>query len=259
MRRSVSRLFTFTILLFLHYQCAPSDNFIIEHQVSGPIETNCYLLYDTDSKEAALFDVGGPVDSLVSIITERQLKLKYIFATHCHMDHLEGVPLIRNRFPDALLCYNQQDYDSFLVSIEWGIKHFDPGMTEELKQNPATAKWFDYDLAAFGPPQVYLEDNQIYKLGKLQIRTILSPGHSIGSICYQVEDVLLSGDVLFYRTAGRTDLIGGSTEDLVKSVRRLYTMFPDGTKVYPGHDQPTDIGSEKKENKKITLEQVYIK
>jgi hydroxyacylglutathione hydrolase len=259
MKLSIFRQLAIAILIFQQYQCAPSNNFIIEHQVTGPIETNCYLLYDPDSKEVALFDVGGPVDSLVSIMTERQLKLKYIFATHCHMDHLEGVPLIRSRFPDALLCFNQQDYDSFLVSIEWGIKHFDPRMTEGLKQNPATAKWFDYDLSVFGPPQICLEDNQTCNLGNLQIRTILSPGHSVGSICYQVADVLFSGDVLFYRTTGRTDLIGGSTEDLVRSVRRLYTMFPDDTKVYPGHDQPTDIGSEKKENKKITMDQVYIK
>ena len=251
--------FRFVIFLIIFFGCASPDEYVILHQVTGPINTNCYLLYDIKSKEAALFDVGGPVDSLLSAITEKNLKVKYIFATHCHMDHLEGVPFIRKLFPGALLCYNNEDYKDFLVSIDWGIKNFDPKMTEALKNNPETAKWFEYDLSIFGPPDVNLADGQIYPLGALKIHTILSPGHSRGSICYYVGTVLLSGDVLFYRTAGRTDLLGGSTQELVGSVRRLYSQCPDETIVYPGHGRPTDIGSEKMNNKKITVDQVNMK
>lgn len=258
MNRFILRYIIFCFFIFALIGCASND-FIVHQQVTGPIKTNCYLLYDKDSMEAALFDVGGPVDSLISIIKEKQLTLKYIFATHAHMDHLEGLPFIRKIFPNALLCYNREDYNNFLLSIDWGIKNFPPEVTEALKQDSATAKWFEYDLSIFGPPDINVEDNQIFKLGNLEIRTIISPGHSIGSICYQVGNILFSGDVLFYRTVGRTDLIGGSKEELVKSVRRLYTLFPDETKVYPGHNQLTDIGSEKKENKKITIDKVNLK
>jgi glyoxylase-like metal-dependent hydrolase (beta-lactamase superfamily II) len=175
------------------------------------------------------------------------------------IDHLEGVLSVREKFPDASLCYNKDDYANFLHTIEWGEKNMNPELTKAMKQDSAMSKWFEYDLSIFGPPDIYLEDDQGYKLGKLKIRTILSPGHSPGSICYQVGNVLFSGDVLFYRTVGRTDLLGGSTEELVKSVRRLYAQFPDETVVYPGHNQFTDIGSEKKDNKKINLENVYMK
>lgn len=243
------------VIFFLFQFCSTSvEDFKVVRQVTGPIETNCYLLYDVKSREAALFDIGGTIDSLLKIIQEEKLKLKYIFASHCHMDHLEGVPKIRDMFPKAKLCYNKEDYQDFLMSIDWSIKQFDPKLTELLRQDSATAKWFEYDLTIFGPPDINLEDNQIYKLGKLKIRTILSPGHSKASICYYVGNILFSGDVLFYRTVGRTDLLSGSTENLVKSVRRLYTLLPDETLVYPGHNQYTDIGSEKKENTRISFD-----
>jgi glyoxylase-like metal-dependent hydrolase (beta-lactamase superfamily II) len=227
-------------------------------QVTGPIQTNCYLLYDATSKEAALFDVGGPIDSLMAVITAKQLKLKYVFATHCHMDHLEGVPFVREKYPDALLCYNQKDYQDFLVCREWMLENWNAEELQAMRQDSATAQWFEYDFSIFGPPDILLEDDQIYQLGKLKIKTILSPGHSIGSICYQVDQVLFSGDVLMYRTVGRTDLIHGSIEDLVRSVRRLYTLL-DSTIVYAGHYKTTDIGSEKRENKKITVDKVNMK
>jgi hydroxyacylglutathione hydrolase len=259
MKTPVIRCYISALLVLLLAQCAPSSDFVVLHQVTGPIETNCYLLYDAKSKEAALIDVGGPVDSLISVITERQLSLKYIFATHCHMDHLEGVPLIKGKYSNALLCYNEKDYRDFLVCREWMIENWNPEELQAMRQDTALAKWFEYDFSIFVKPDICLEDNQTYKLGNLTIQTILSPGHSIGSMCYHVDNVLFSGDVLFYRTVGRTDLLGGSTEELVRSVRKLYALFPDETKVYPGHGQCTDIGSEKRENKKITSDNVNMK
>ena len=82
-------------LLWLMAACSPSNNFVVLRQATGPIMTNCYLLYDEASKEAALFDVGGPIDSLLMYIEENDLTLKYVFATHCHMDHIEGIPVAK--------------------------------------------------------------------------------------------------------------------------------------------------------------------
>jgi len=111
---------------------------------------------------------------------------------------------------------------------------------------------FDFEL--IGKPDIFLKDDKIYKLGNLSIKTFLSPGHSRGSICFHVENALFSGDVLFYRNIGRTDFPkSGGHQELVKSIRRLYKLLPDETKVYPGHGLFTDIGSEKRGNSKITM------
>jgi hydroxyacylglutathione hydrolase len=245
-------------LAFLVVSCTRSGELIVLHQETGPVKTNCYLLYDAKSKEAALIDVGGAIDSLVDRIQEDNLNLKYIFATHVHMDHVEGVPQIEERFPGALLCYNKDDYEDFLTSREWMIQHF-PSMVEEMMKIPEYKKWFEYDMSMFKKPDIYLEDGQTYKLGNLEIKTFLSPGHSRGSICFYVGDVLFSGDVLFHRQVGRTDLIGGSKEDIVESVRRLYAELPEATRVYPGHGEFTDIGSEKRANEEVSIDAVNVK
>ncbi len=258
MKNSTSKMLALSGLTALIISCSQPGELVIQHQVTGPIETNCYLIYDARSKEAALIDVGGPIDALVAHIRENNLRLKYIFATHVHMDHVEGVPQIQKQFPEALLCYNRDDYEDFLISREWLGEHF-PDMMAQMRQAKQFEKWFAYDMAVFKEPDLELEDNQSYKLGNLEIRTFLSPGHSRGSICFHAQDVLFSGDVLFYRQVGRTDLLGGSKEAIVKSVRRLYTSLPDTTRVYPGHGEFTDIGSEKRENEEVTIDAVTVK
>jgi glyoxylase-like metal-dependent hydrolase (beta-lactamase superfamily II) len=111
MNYKISSLFFWLVIILFILSCSTSENLIVLRQKTGPIDTNCYLLYDVKSKEAALFDVGGPIDSLITHIKNKNLKLKYIFATHCHMDHIEGIPEIMDRYPDALLCYNKEDYE----------------------------------------------------------------------------------------------------------------------------------------------------
>ncbi len=258
MKKKFGLLFLLFGLPFLLIACAKSGELVVLHQVTGPIDTNCYLLYDAQSKEAALIDVGGPIDTLVAHIEENDLDLKYIFATHVHMDHVEGVPQIQEKFPDALVGYCQLDCEDFLNMPGWVKEHY-PEMYAGMMKNPEIKKWEEYDLTIFVNPDIYLEDDQIYKLGNLEIRTFLSPGHSAGSICFYVEDVLFSGDVLFYRQVGRTDLLGGSKENISKSVQRLYAELPDTTKVYPGHGEFTDIGTEETENEEVRVDGVTIK
>jgi hydroxyacylglutathione hydrolase len=104
-----------------------------------------------------------------------------------------------------------------------------------------------------GTRDVLVKDNDESALGAAKIRAILAPGHSRGSICYQVGHMLFSGDVLFYRNTGRVDLPGGGGRDtLTESIDRLYSMLPDETIVHPGHGYPTDIGSEKRENPRVS-------
>ena len=245
------------ILLLFVGACSHSDNFIVLHQVTGPGETNTYLMYDVKSKEAALFDVGGSIDTLESVIAEKGLELKYIFITHCHVDHVYGVPIIRKRYPEAKLCFSKEEWEDTKRYSQWE-NELDPDIVAKIKagfeENPESEELMNFNFKLLGNPDIYLTDNQVIRLGYLKIRTLLSPGHSRGSICFYIDDVLFSGDLLFYRSVGRTDLPTGSKEDIIKSVRRLYTLLKEETKVYPGHGQFTDIDSEKKENKYVTID-----
>lgn len=252
MNRKTRSLFSFLILSLLLLFCAPSDTLKVLHQVTGPIQTNCYLLYDTKSKEAALIDIGGPIDSLLTHITRNNLKLKYIFATHCHMDHIEGVKPVKRKFPNALLCYNKAEHEDFFIFVDWMEEHMDPKELQMMKNYPGLKKWFEYDLTKFDEPDLYVEDNQIYRLGNAKIKTILSPGHSRGHMCYHAGNILFTGDVF-----GHVRLLGASKEEQVRSVKRLFTCFPDETKIYPGHGPFTNIGSKKKEKKWNTLSYNY--
>lgn len=239
----------------INLHCSKPGQLVVEHQVTGA-ETNCYLLYDTKSKEAALFDVGGPIDSLLDIIYGENLGLKYFFFTHGHGDHVVGFPGVRNKFPDAETCIHKQDYEDLFVFQEWLISHFGKETIDEWCRDPEFKKLMDFDPKKFDTPDIFLEDDQSFKLGEFEIATIYSPGHSPGSICFYVDGILFSGDVLFNRKIGRTDLLHSSPEDMIRSVQNLYKLLPDETIVYPGHGEFTDIGSEKKENLEIRADTV---
>ena len=246
---SLGIIFIVTAILAAN-NTTPESLKVISQTLPPPIETNCYLFYDEISGEAALVDVGGPIDTLISVIKEKDLKLKYIFITHCHPDHVYGLPVVEKHFPDAKICMSRADYEDAKLYTQWE-KKLPPDDVAEIKKFPEVVKMMNFDISNVCTPDIFIEDNQTCKLGGLEIRTIISPGHSRGSVCYHVGNVLFSGDVLFYRTVGRTDLEGMSWESLVGSVRRLYSLLPDETIVYPGHMQETTIASEKKENAKI--------
>ena len=244
MRNKHSFFLFFVILLQL--SCTRTEDFKVLHEVTGGIETNCYLIYGVNSKEAALIDPGGPVDTLMTFIKENALDLKYIFITHGHIDHVFGIPDIKELYPRVKMCMHEEDYRDLFTQKEWAIENYGSEFLEYLKSNPETIKFLDFDMHSIGVPDLFVEDNQSFQLGKIEITAIHSPGHSPGGICYFTGNALFSGDVLFYRTVGRTDTQHGSTEDQINSVRKLYKTFPDSTIVYPGHFQPTDIGSEKR-------------
>ena len=254
MKNIFPRSLLFVIAAFLGVTGFLSGEIIVRQEVAGPNETNCYLIYDSISKEAAMIDAVGPINSLIEVIEKNSLKLKYIFATHSHMDHIFGIPGLKKRFPDALFGINRKEFEDLFLFKDWMEKNADPRELQEMKQNPDIAAWFEYDLSAFPVPDIWLEDNQVYTLGESKITALLTPGHSAGGTSFLVRDMLFSGDLLFYRTAGRTDGLGGSKSELIKSIQRLYKMLPDSTKVYPGHGQSTDIASEKKENVRVRPE-----
>jgi len=219
---------------------------------------NSYLIYDSKSNEAAIIDVGGPIDTLVSFIADNNLRLKYFLFTHCHYDHVMGLPNIRNQFPEAKVCLTKAAFEDMQIQKQWGAENLGQEWLDMMNADPITQKMLDFDPSTFPAPDIYLEDNQILKLGNLNIKALFTPGHSRGHMCFYVNGSLFSGDVLWYRTVGHTGFLGGSKDDIIKSVRKLYDLLPDATIVYPGHGPFTDIKSEKRENKKITVNSVYL-
>jgi hydroxyacylglutathione hydrolase len=244
-----SRIVLLLVLVFVCSSFLFSQELVIKQQIAGPIKTNCYLLYDAASKEAALIDVGGPVDELLQIIEKEGLALKYILITHGHIDHLEGIPEIKKKFPSAKLCLTKADYDDFLLYQDWCRQNVDKSETAKfMLTTPEFKKWFEYDIKNFIKPDVFIEEGQVFNLGGLEIKTLSTPGHSRGSVSYLVNGSLFSGDLLFIKGTGVIDMLGSSQEDFDKTFKKLSEIIPDNTMIYRGHGKSFDFGTGKKEN-----------
>jgi glyoxylase-like metal-dependent hydrolase (beta-lactamase superfamily II) len=243
----------FGLLVVAFIACTSGPDLIVKQEVTG-LGTNCYLIFDSQSKDAALIDVGGPIEVLLTEITDQRLTVRYFFVTHGHPDHIAGLPDLWQRFPQAQLCMHEADFDDMELIQKWLIEEVGPVTPADIVENPEMARLLALDVDSFKEPDIFVGDTDVFKLGSLSIRALHSPGHSPGSVCYQAGDMLFSGDVLFHRAVGRVDLPNSSAEDQISSVRRLYSELPDSTEVYPGHGEPTDIGTEKYENTEITLD-----
>lgn len=249
--RSISGCCALAFVVFA-FAAPVAAELIVDREIVGRVQTNCYLIYDSETNEAALIDVGGPIPRLRTIVDEKGLEVKYIFITHAHPDHLAGVPAMREQFPHAKLCMSRQEYEDTSLYRKWqGV--LDPKEVAQILSDPAAAELMNFDATCAWPVNVFVEDGQTFALGNVIIRAMLLPGHSRGGISYVAGGNVFTGDVLFFHSVGRTSF--GDTngwDTLVTSVRRLYSSLPDDTAVYPGHRQSTDIGTEKRENPRIS-------
>lgn len=194
------------------------------------LQENCYIASD-ETGEAVIIDCGAfyPEErqAIVDYITTNNLTPKHLLATHGHLDH---------NFGNNTIC------DVFHLQPE--VSHRDKNLIDTLKNQ---GRHFynmelDYD---FPPVGHYLEDNEIITFGNHGISVIETPGHSKGSVVFYIptENVLFSGDTLFYRSIGRTDFAEGSMFMIINSLHRL-AQLPDNTRVLPGHGIETTIGDE---------------
>lgn len=191
----------------------------------GAMQTNCYLAYDEISKDAYFFDCGGRnIEKLNSFIKENSLNLKYIILTHGHGDHIEGLNLLAESYPNAKVYIGKEEKD-FL---------YNAGLS--LSENI-----FGEQFVFKGEP---IEVSEGEMIG--EFKTIDTPGHTIGSKCFyhKESNILISGDTLFRRSYGRYDLPTGNMDALFDSLYKL-SKLPEETIVYSGHSQETTIGEEK--------------
>jgi glyoxylase-like metal-dependent hydrolase (beta-lactamase superfamily II) len=183
------------------------DQAEITKVVVGPYDNNVYVVRCKQTGDAVLLDAANEHEKLLELC--RTLGVRTVLETHGHFDHIQAIPQVRD------------------AGYEVGVTAEDAAML------PA----YDY----------LLEDDSIIEVGRLRLRTLLTPGHTPGSMCFEVEGspVLLSGDTLFPGGPGNTSFEGGDFDTIIRSIEeRIFSKFAPETIVMPGHGADTTIGTE---------------
>lgn len=187
-------------------------NLIIKRFISPPNDTNVYVLINGD--EAAVIDVANSHDDISSVLHEMGVGLKYMLATHGHRSHISSLLMLREKI-GGMICLHKDD------------SHFLKEIGSDLE------------------PDIFIKDNHSLKLGGIMIKAFHTPGHTMGSLCFHVRvaNALFTGDTLLKREFGK---IWGphSMGLMLRSLKRLNSMIPPKTTVYPGHGSQTTMSAE---------------
>jgi glyoxylase-like metal-dependent hydrolase (beta-lactamase superfamily II) len=199
---------------------------------AGAFQCNCSVIACGDTKDAVVIDPGGEVDRIKQIVDHYDLTVRAIIHTHAHLDHI----------------YCTRDVKE-AHGGEVGLHRDDMFLYQGFAMQAAMFGWQARETT---PVERFLEHGDEVVFGKRKARVVHTPGHTPGSICFEVVDgsdtVLFAGDTLFRRSVGRTDLPGGDGKQLARSIReRLYTLAPNAL-VVPGHGPSTTIGEEARLN-----------
>jgi hydroxyacylglutathione hydrolase len=196
----------------------------------GPLQCNCSILGDETSGEAIVIDPGDEISRILALIDKHRLTVKQILVTHAHIDHIAGAHQLK-QLTGAPILYNQRDIP--LVNVM-----------------DVQASWIGVPTPKVSAPDEDLKDGQTISIIGLSGTIIHTPGHTQGSSCLYLPDhtLLIAGDTLFNGSIGRTDLPGGNTQQLLKSIHDRLLTLPDEVKVIPGHGPNTSIGTEREKN-----------
>ncbi len=196
---------------------------------------NTYVVYDTDTLEAAVVDPGmlsaEDRKTFDDYITLKNLKLIQIINTHMHLDHCFGANYIRDKY-------------GVKVAANSGDAKLGRELNMQFHAFGGRGELCGVDI------DINLVDGDSVEIGRGRLLVIQTPGHSPGGICFYCPEAkfVLTGDTLFHRSIGRTDLEGGNSQQLYDSIHRKLFVLPEDTRVFPGHMGPTTIGEEKKYN-----------
>lgn len=196
----------------------------------GPLQTNCYILLDDQTRQALIFDPGFSPEAAIEAL--QGYTVQAIILTHGHWDHVYGVQAVKNatRAP-VWISEIEQDWLTNPMLNRSGYR------TDLLK------------VVCDGPaPDRLLREGETFDFAGHRFSILHTPGHSPGSLSFATDGFVIAGDALFQRSIGRTDLPGGSMEALVTAIREKLFALPDETVVLPGHGPATTIGQEKELN-----------
>ena len=207
----------------------------INRYVVGMVQTNCYIVINDETKECFIIDPGASGKQLAEKIKQDNLIPVAILLTHGHFDHAGGADDLAKEF-DIKIYAHEAEEDTLhdpQKNVSWMV-----GAKES----------YDAD--------VFLKDSKIVNLAGFDIKVLHTPGHTEGGCCYYIadEEFVFTGDTLFAQSVGRTDFPGGSMSQIVRSIReKLMTLNKAGNletdiMVYPGHNDPTTIETERMEN-----------
>jgi len=204
----------------------------------GALQCNCSILGDEASGEAIVVDPGDDIPRIMALLAKHKLTVQQILITHAHIDHIAGAASLK-QLTGAPILYNQRDLPL-------------------VKMMDVQAGWLGMATPDVEPPDDTLDDGRVIAIGVsaeqgrsgLTGNILHTPGHTQGSVCLHLpaEDLLLAGDTLFAGSVGRTDLPGGDSRTLIRSIHDKLLALPDQTVVIPGHGQKSTIGKERRSN-----------
>ena len=205
----------------------------IKSFIFSPIQENTYILYN-EFKDCIIIDPGCYYDTekeeMDQFIKEMVLQPKMLLNTHCHLDHVFG-----NKF----------------IAEKYGLNlHIHPAEKKMLDLAPASGLMYNMPFDNYTGELLYFQEDDLIELGEDVLQVIATPGHSPGSVSFysKKDGFVISGDALFNRSIGRTDLPGGNHEQLIKNIKDKLFVLPGETDVYSGHGPVTTIEEEKKFN-----------
>ena len=195
----------------------------IHELVVGPLKTNCYIV-TSDMNHAVIIDPGFDAEKIAAKVRELGAKPKFMLLTHGHFDHIGAVNALKKTFPEMKSVILAED--------------------EDICLNPSLITG---EIGVVTKPDMLFADGDIVKLDDLDFKFMATPGHTKGCACIIVEDKIFSGDTLFSRGYGRTDLYGGSTRDMKMSLKKIGAIEGD-YEIYPAHGPHTTLKTEKYAN-----------
>jgi hydroxyacylglutathione hydrolase len=209
------------------------DGLTVKLYPVGPLQSNCTVIFDNDSKEAIIVDPGDDLRMLLEIIEESQLKVVTLLHTHAHFDHIGATKDLKERTGGKIVMH--QDEKQLYAALKeqgaaFGFSVDGPGVVDNTISHHTTVPLSGREL----------------------LKTLYTPGHTQGGCSFYMDHfdppVVITGDTLFRLSIGRTDLPGGNYETIIRSVKEQLFSLPDETIVLPGHGPATTIMDEKRHN-----------
>jgi glyoxylase-like metal-dependent hydrolase (beta-lactamase superfamily II) len=200
----------------------------IARLVVGPLQVNCYIVYDDRTKEAMVIDPGDDGGEILGLIKSKGLTVRYIVNTHAHFDHVGANQKLKDATGAELLIH---EADSALLST-----------------TASHARMFGMTAPSSPKADRYVKHGDVLLVGGQSFTVLHTPGHSAGGISLVGEGVVFTGDSLFAGSIGRTDFPGGDLMTLITSIKTHLLSLPDDTVVLSGHGPQSTIGEERREN-----------